>query len=297
MIDELNREFGIEGHVDFQLGEGGLPKAVIANEYASAEIYLHGAHVTAFQMRNSDPVLWLSDMAEFQRGKAIRGGIPVVWPWFGPHPNDETKPQHGFARVSEWTLIGTDALPNGYTRLRLQLTDSDASRALWPYPFELELNVTVGTELRVELISRNIGAESIAVGGALHTYFNVGNITEITIEGLDDREYLDQLENHQVKLQDGPMTITQEVDRIYLDTDDECIIADSNMKRSLRVAKSGSSTTVIWNPWIAKSQRMADFHDDGYRTMVCIETANTAGDIHYILPGGQHTLTQIISVE
>ena len=297
MINELNETFGVDGHIGFHFGKGNMPKAVIANEFASAEVYLHGAHVTSFRPHNSSPVLWMSNIAEFRHDKAIRGGIPVVWPWFGPHPNDDTKPQHGFARVSEWTLVSTTSLSNGLTQLRLQLTDSETTRTLWPHSFELELSVTVGTQLRIDLISRNTGAEPFIVGGALHTYFNIGDINRITIEGLEGREYLDQLQGHQTNHQKGPITISEEVDRIYLNTDDECIISDTDMKRRIRVVKMGSNTTVVWNPWIAKSQHMSDFPDDGFRSMVCVEATNTVDDIYHVLPGEEHTLTQIISVD
>ena len=297
MINELNRKFGIEGHVSFQTGTGDLAKAVVTNQRASAEIYLHGAHVTSFQPHGSTPVLWLSDIAEYESEKAIRGGIPVIWPWFGPHPQDKTKPQHGFARVSEWELFDTTGLPDGRTRLRLQLKDNVATRTLWPHPFELELNITVGARLRIELTSRNTDQETVEIGGALHTYFNIGDITQITIEGLDGREYFDQLDSHRVKLQNGSISISEEVDRIYLDTVNECVITDPNLKRKIRVSAAGSRTTVIWNPWIDKSQRMADFPDEGYRTMVCIEATNAADDIYRVPPGGEHTLSQTISTE
>lgn len=274
-----------------------MPKAIITNEFASAEVYLHGAHITAFHPHNFSPVLWMSDIAEFQSGKAIRGGIPIVWPWFGPHPNDDTKPQHGFARVSEWTPISTTTLSNEFTQLRLQLTDSETTHTLWPYAFELKLSITIGTQLLIDLVSRNTGTEPFLIGGALHTYFSIKDINRITIDGLKNREYLDQLKGHQTNHQKGPISISEEVDRIYLNTDDECIISDIAMNRRIRIAKKGSNTTVIWNPWIAKSQHMSDFPDDGFRSMVCVEATNTVDDIYHVLPGEEHTLTQIISVD
>ncbi len=191
MIDYLNQKFGIEGHVDFQIGKGDMPKAIIDNQFASAEVYLHGAHVTSFQTHNSAPVLWISDIAEFRHDKAIRGGIPIVWPWFGPHPKDAKKPQHGFARISEWTPIHTSSLSDGSTQLRLQMTDDETTRPLWPHSFELELSITVGTQLHIDLISRNIGAEPFVIGGALHTYFSVADVNQITIEGLEGRKYIE----------------------------------------------------------------------------------------------------------
>ncbi len=297
MIEELNREFAIEGHIRFNPGEGGLFRALIANQFATAEVYLHGAHVTSFHPNNTSPVLWMSDLAQFQQEKAIRGGIPVVWPWFGPHPNDESKPQHGFARTSEWRVAATADLRDGSTQLCLQLRDNEDTRKLWPNPFELELRMTIGAQMRIELASRNTGAEMIEIGGALHTYFNVGNIENISIEGLGEREYIDQLEEHQTKRQSNPITVSEEIDRIYFDTEDECIIDDPATNRRIHIAKAGSRTTVIWNPWITKSRLMTDFPDKGYLNMMCIETANAAKDIYRVPPGRKHTLTQIISIE
>jgi D-hexose-6-phosphate mutarotase len=297
MIDELNDKFGIGGTLVFDEGSGGLPRAVIKNALSSAEIYLHGAHVTAFCPRGGKPVLWKSDIADFQPEKAIRGGIPVVWPWFGPHPLDKSLPQHGFARVSSWTVFETRVLPDGGTEIGLLLQDDEKTRALWPHPFRLELRAVVGADLRVELRARNTGTEPIEIGGALHSYFLVGDIGGISIDGLDGRYYMDQLDDHNIKTTSGTVSISGEVDRIYVDTDDQCVIDDPSMDRWIRVAKTGSRTTVVWNPWIKKSQRMADFPDEGYRSMVCIEAANATGDIHRIPPDGEHTLSQTITEE
>jgi D-hexose-6-phosphate mutarotase len=295
MIDELNRTFGIEGHLAFKKGKGNLPRALIDNTFATAEVYLHGAHLTAFQPRGAAPLLWMSELAEFRPDKAIRGGIPVAWPWFGPHPTDDDLPQHGFARVSDWTIAATRALPDGRTEVRLQLTDGGTTRDLWPHAFELELRIVVGRELHVELRSRNTGTETVEIGGALHTYFRVGDIDRVSIEGFGGRDYMDQLDSHRVKRTDGTISITEEVDRIYLEAPDECAIIDPNQKRKIRVAKSGSRSTVVWNPWVDKSQRMADFPDDGYRTMVCLEAANAAEDVRLLPPDGEHILSQTIS--
>ena len=227
--------------------------------------------------------------------KAIRGGIPVVWPWFGPHPTDGSMPQHGFARVSNWQVAETRALRDGRTRLCLRLTDTGESLEIWPHSYALELTVTVGRELHVELKSRNTGSRAMPVGSALHTYFRVGDIERVAIEGLEDRDYIDQLDGHLVKRTDSAISIAEEVDRIYVESSDECVIVDPVEARRVRVSKSGSLTTVVWNPWIEKSRRMADFPDEGYRTMVCIEAANAAADVRSVPPGGEHVLSQTIS--
>lgn len=298
MIDSLNQQHAITGHLAFVNGHNGLPKAVVSNSLAHAEIYLHGAHITAFQPHFAEqPVLWMSSEALFQSDKAIRGGIPIVWPWFGPHPDDKDKPQHGFARILEWLVKSSAALDDGGTQLSLQLNANDGTRNLWPHLFELELRITVGATLLVELISRNRGPQTITIGGALHTYFQVGDIDQVQVTGLDGQDYLDQLDNHQRLQQNGPIRVEREVDRIYLDTSDECVLVDNMLRRNIRIANRGSQSTVVWNPWIDKSRQLKDFPDDGYRTMLCIETANTPQDSRQLTPGAEHVLAQLISIE
>jgi len=293
-LDAINHEFAIDGHIAFAHGNGGLTKAIISNAHASAEVYLHGAHVTAFAPTGASPVLWMSDAAVFAPGKAIRGGIPVVWPWFGPHPHDRAKPQHGFARTSHWTVTATGTTTGGGTELRLELKDAPETRAIWPHEFTLELRVEVSQSLHVALRTVNTGDDVMEVGGALHTYLGIADIAGIRIEGLDSRDYIDKLDDRRVKRQRGAITIAEEVDRVYLDTSDDCVVEDRGMHRRIHVAKSGSATTVVWNPWIEKAKRMDDFPDEGFRTMVCVEATNTETDVHLLEPGESHVLSQTI---
>lgn len=294
MIEQLNSNHAIEGNIRFIEGEGGLPTAVIENAHAHAKVTLHGAHVTHFQPHNQAPILWMSSQAQYRSDKALRGGIPVIWPWFGPHPTDDTKPQHGFARVSAWSVLRTEALPNGETQLALGLSDNETTRSIWPYSFELEIVITVGGSLQVDLTCRNTGAQKFDAGAALHTYFTVGHIDSVHLEGLDGRPYLDKVTGYDRKVQSGDIRFTQEVDRIYLDTDDMVTIHDAKLARQIHVSKSGSLSTVVWNPWEDRAKTIGDFPDDGYETMVCVETTNAAEDTRTIDPGANHTLTQII---
>lgn len=296
MIATLNQDYGIPGEVHFTSGEGGLTKAVISNRHATAEVYLHGATVTSFQPRGQLPVLWLSPQAVFKPDKAIRGGIPVCWPWFGPHPIDKTKPQHGFARTSEWSVVGAATLPDDSTELRLHLSDTSQTRLLWPHTFRLELCVTVGMQLRVALTTQNTGSQAVQVGCALHSYFSVGDIRQVEIDGLDGCEYIDQPDGNRMKKQAGPVRIREEVDRIYLGASAECLVQDRAMGRSLRVAKSGSRSTVVWNPWSAKAAKLEDFPDEGYLAMVCVETANASDDVRTIEPGAIARIEQVVVV-
>lgn len=297
MIDEINSRHAIPDHLRFSAGPNHMPVAMIENDHATAEIHLHGGHVTAFQPRNRKPVLWMSREATFCPPKPIRGGIPVCWPWFGTSAEHPDRPQHGFARNREWRVIRADTGTAGETILDLGLKSDPGTMELWPHAFELSLKVIVAGSLTVQLTFLNTGDSPATVAAALHTYFAVGDIAQVRIAGLDGREYHDQLDSMTVKRQNGDITIAEEVDRIYLDTEDDCVIHDAAWNRSIRVAKTGSRSTVVWNPWIEKSKRMLDFPNDGYPEMVCIETTNAARDQRTVEPGGSHTLSQTVSVD
>jgi D-hexose-6-phosphate mutarotase len=302
MLDEtignLNTQYALGQHIRFAEGPGGLPIAEIRNGLATATVALQGAHVLAFQPHGQQPALFVSRSAIYRQGQAIRGGIPVCWPWFAQHPTDPTLPMHGFARTSMWQVVGTAVIDDA-TQLRLGLTDTEATWQLWPHPFALELDITVGRRLRAELIARNTGDEPFSCGGALHTYFRVGDVTKVAVHGLEGCAYLDKTEGYQQKTQQGPVTIGAETDRIYLDTTAECVIDDPSLGRRIRVAKSGSHTTVVWNPWAEKARAIGDFEPSEYLEKICVETANAnnAGDAIDLPPGGEHRLGTTIEVE
>lgn len=295
-LQAMNGQFGLVDQLHFETGAGDLVFAHIRNNHATATIALQGGHVLSYQPHNQQPVLWVSGQSSYKAGKAIRGGIPVCWPWFGPHPTNPSLPAHGFARTTEWQVVGTQVSTDGATQLRLELSDSEQTRGIWPHAFRLTMTVTVGRELQVELVSFNPGDEPFTYGGALHSYFQVSDVTKIAIDGLDGATYIDQLQAHERFIQRGPIIINGEVDRIYQATEATCVIDDLGLQRRVVVAKEGSSSTVVWNPWIAKAQRMADFGDDEYRGMVCIETANAADDVVTVASGNSHRLRATISV-
>jgi glucose-6-phosphate 1-epimerase len=196
-----------------------------------------------------------------------------------------------------WSVLGRDVTADGATRLRLGLADSEETRALWPHAFQLELAVAVGAALDVELLVRNTGARAFTCTGALHSYFAVSDIAGVSVGGLDGSAYLDKAAGHARREQRGAITVTGETDRIYLDTTGDCLIADPGWRRTIRVAKRGSRTTVVWNPWAERARQLADFGDDEYRGMVCVETANAADDQITVPPGGEHRLATTLAVE
>jgi glucose-6-phosphate 1-epimerase len=296
-LEDLNQHFAIPGHLIFKEGPGGLAVAEIANTSAEAMIALQGAHVMTYQPRGHAPVLWLSKFAKFAPGKSIRGGVPVCWPWFGPHAEEAKFPAHGYARTVMWEVLETRAEQDGSTAIRCGLVESDATRAQWPHASSVQMLVTVGSRLRVELLTRNLSSAPLVLGEALHTYFHISDVGDMAIRGLEGCEYLDKVDNFARKTQQGPIVIESEVDRVYLNTEADCVIEDRGLQRSIRIAKQGSRSTVVWNPWTEKAEKMGDFGPDGHRGMVCVETANAAENLVTIAPGAEHRMEVVIGVE
>lgn len=294
-IVKLNQRFGKPGQVAFRDGPGGLPVLSVTNPYGSLELTPYGGHVLSYQPAGQAPVLFVSRASAYVPGKPIRGGIPVCWPWFGPNVNDAAMPMHGFARLLFWNVEAVDVRAEE-TEIRLSLRDDERTRKYWPHPFELALRVVLGTRLQIELTTRNTGSQPFVLTQALHTYFSVGDVGRIAIKGLEQTSYFDSLTRLMVAPEGAPIEIRAEVDRIYGDTAADCLIRDAALGRQICVAKHGSHTTVVWNPWIEKSKRMPDFGDDEFPGMVCIEAANARDDAVTLPPGHTHTLAQILSV-
>ena len=296
-LTELNAQFSMPGHVHCHEDASGLIEVRISNSLGDAIIALQGGHLTHFCPKGQAPLIWLSERAKFAPAKAIRGGVPVCWPWFGPHASDAKLPAHGVARTALWQVRETRALADGQTFVRLGLPETPAARALWSHPVGVELEVTVGSTLQLTLVTRNTGADAIVVGEALHTYFAISDVAQIRINGLDGCEFLDKVDQGLRKTQQGPIQIEREVDRVYLNTSADCLIEDASMKRRIRIASQGARSTVVWNPWVEKASKMDDMAPDGYRRMVCVETCNAAENVVTVAPGATHRMTAIYSLE
>jgi D-hexose-6-phosphate mutarotase len=297
-ITALNQKFAITGQLEFVQDAGGLIIARIANAHAQASIALQGAHLMTFQSAGEQPLIWLSPAAKLAPGKSLRGGVPVCWPWFGAHATESAFPAHGFARTVAWQVTETVALPDGGTRISFELPQSAMPSAQWPHACRVRNIVTVGKTLSMELVTENTGSSAFEVGEALHTYFAIGDVDGIRITGLEGAEYLDKVDNWQRKTQAGAITIAAEVDRLYVNTETECLIEDAGFKRRIRIAKHGSRSTVVWNPWVEKSAKMGDFGSGtGYRGMVCVESANAANNVVTLAPGAAHSMHVVYSTE
>jgi glucose-6-phosphate 1-epimerase len=290
---KISKRFTIPGRAHVVAGAGGAPHLLLDSPGTHVELSLQGGHVLRYVRAGEPPLLWVSRAAIYAPGKAVRGGVPVCWPWFGPHPTDPTKPQHGFARTVMWELRETGA-EGDLTWARLGLRDSAATHALWPHAFDLELAVRVGDRLDIAVTARNTGNAPFTCGGALHSYLAVGDVAQIKIDGLDGVRYLDKVGGGE-HTQAGPVTISGEVDRVYQGTTSTCTISDPAMGRRVVVEKAGSRTTVIWNPGIEKAHALKDFAEDEYTGMVCVEAVNAGDDTIEIAPWASHTLRTLIT--
>jgi glucose-6-phosphate 1-epimerase len=295
-IDQLNTQFGITNVVTFANGKGNLPCIQVTSPLASATVYLHGAHVTHWQPAGEEPVLFMNSASWFEEGKPIRGGVPVCFPWFGPHPMDETKPAHGFVRLNAWDVESITQDDAGNVIITLFTESTDASYDLWPFEFELRYVVTIGKTLSLSLQTNNTDEKEMKITEALHTYFAISDIHNIQVAGLEGRPYLDKVAGKPAQSPEGPIRFTGEYDTVYGDTQATCMIIDEAKNREISIAKEGSDATVVWNPWINKSQALPDMADNEWPQMVCVETVNAGHNLATVKPGKQHAMTSIISV-
>jgi len=293
----LDERFGRPGVVRFEPGSGGLARAVVTTRAAEAHVYLSGAQVTHFQPAGQDDVLFLSPRSRFEAGRAIRGGVPIVFPWFGAKAGDPGAPDHGFARTSEWTLESVEESAEGAVALTLSLEPSAVSRRLWPFEFRLAARIAIGSALDVSLAVENRSSTPFTFEEALHTYLRVGDVAEASITGLEGASYLDKTDGFKRKtLGAEPFRPTGETDRVFLDTRTGCAVSDPVLRRRLLVDKRGSATTVVWTPWRDRAAAMADLGAEHWPRMLCVETANAAAGAVRLGPGDRHSMEMSVRI-
>lgn len=291
----------LPGIARLEPGINGMPRVAVSTPLAEAHIYLHGAHVTHYRPLSGpsmDPLLFLSGSSWFEPGKPIRGGIPVIFPWFGRRRDDPSAPQHGFVRLREWAVRGAEVLPGGEIAVTLGLDSDDATRVFWPHNFHLELRVVVGKSLAVELAVTNRSPAPFTYEEALHTYLAISDARQVTVEGLSGA-YVDTVGGGWTvrKQPPGPVRMEAETDRIYLGNRARVLVRDPAGKRALVVDRGGSDAAVLWNPWISKAEAMPDFGDDEWPSMVCVEACNVADCAVTLAPGATHRLFTEVRVE
>lgn len=296
-LKELNQQFSIKNQLQFNQDVEGFVMVDVSNQFAKARLSTYAGQVISFLPKHTtEEVLFLSDKAIYQDGKAIRGGIPICWPWFGDDTSGFGRPSHGFVRNQPWSILASASLEDGRTSVTLGLTESNGSLAVWPYLFQLELEVIVGSELEIKLTTKNTGAQTFVISQALHTYFNISDVDNIAVSGLDNKIYLDKLDDFSSKLQSGDVLVTEETDRIYQQAPESVWLKDTGFDRTINIKSAGSNTTVIWNPWSTSVTKIADLDDSSFRHFVCVETANAADDTVTIPANSEHTITAIYEV-
>ncbi len=282
--------------VRLEEGNGGLRRLGIRSAQGMGEVYLQGAHVTAWHPAAArNPVLWMSRRSVFEPGRPIRGGVPICFPWFGPNRANATAPAHGFARLREWRLVEAREDAHGAVTLAMQLEGADVTPD-WPFRFRVVHRITFGAVLRMDLEVHNDGTEPFTFEEALHTYFRVRDIGRVSVTGVEGCEYLDKVGGRRRGREgDEPLRFAGETDRIYLGTRADCVIDDPVERRRISIGKTGSGSTVVWNPWIGKARAMPDFGDDEWTGMLCVETCNVDAHACTLTPGASHTMSAMIT--
>lgn len=292
---KLANQFDIPNALRFEDAPGGLVRAVISTAAAEADLYLQGAHLTHWTPRGQRPVLFVSPKSLFTPGKAIRGGIPVIFPWFGPRGDGRPGPAHGFARTTEWAVEEVKLRNEGNVEITLVLVPNETTRSFGYADFHLRFRVTIGLSLELELEIRNNGTEPLTYEDALHTYFAVADVRQVSVSGLEGTVYVDKTDAFKrKKLGNEPLRIAKETDQVHLSTQATCTVHDPVWNRELIVEKTGSDSTVVWNPWMEKTKDMSDMAPEDWQHMICVETANAADNAVHLSPGASHKLTASI---
>ena len=301
-VDELNDSYGLAGALRFD-EHNGLARAQVTLPGCTATVYLHGAHLAAWQPTGADPVLYLSPRSEFAAGKAIRGGIPVCWPWFGPRSDGGEGPSHGFARLAAWDVAFAALLPgdNPTLRLTFSLQPTDQSRALGFDDFRLAYEMIFGQDggrtLTLRLSVANTGKAPLRFEEALHAYLHAGNVREVTLLGVENALYLDKRDGLKQKhAPAAPLAITEQTDRVFPGATGAVVLQDPTLQRTITTAKENSATTVIWNPWNDGSATLGDLPPEGWQQFLCVETANTGADAITLAPLEAHTMEARLTV-
>jgi glucose-6-phosphate 1-epimerase len=297
-LQVVENDVVLDPHIRASQNTVGLQFLEIENDLATATLALQGAHLMSWQPQHAgDPVLWLSENARYVHGRSIRGGVPICWPWFGAHPTDSSLCPHGFARVMPWELVSSETLEDGATRLILQIVHTPIAQKQLSYPYRLTLTIDIGETLSLTLATTNLGSQPFVLGEAFHTYFQVSDVENISITGLEGGEYADKLRAYERYTQQSHIKFNGEFDRVYVNTKAGCVIEDQGLNRTIRIAKTGSNSTVIWTPWAEKAHALSDIGSgDDWRKMICVESANAMENMVFISPNQTHELAVEYSI-
>ena len=298
---ESLQHFAIQDHLTFHVGDGtgnhDLLAARITTPAAEATVILQGAHLTRWNPRGTEPAIYLSPKSAFAPEKPIRGGIPVLYPWFANGWDGKHQPMHGFARITEWTVESTHLDPTGDVTLTLTLPSTPDLQNAGYGQCAATIHFVVGRELAITLEVTNHGTAPIVFEEGLHTYFAIGDIHQTTTEGLQGTTYIDKRDNFAKKVQtDRLLHYTRDVDQVHLSTASPLTIHDAANHRDIHVVKGGSDTTVTWNPWSVMTPNLPDLAPDSWQHFVCVETVNAADNRITLQPGQTHRMSSTVHI-
>ncbi len=289
VVADLQRKFGIPGVADVVSGNGGLAKVRVRNAGSSGEIYLHGAHVTSWHPAQAEEIFFLSSSTKWEDGKAIRGGIPICFPWFRGKSDDPKAPAHGVVRTKSWQL---DAITQAGDAVTVSMTTAsdEGTKKWWPYDFQLRYKVTFGPEFVMELTTTNTGKAPVRIEEALHCYFSVGSAASAKVHELDGVHYLDNMRGNVERVQQADVQLTEQTDNAYLDTQSPVELEDQEKGRRIHIVKENSQSTVVWNPWREGATKLNDLGKDEWMQMLCVEPCNILSRGVNLAAGEQHTI-------
>ncbi len=292
---ELDRYFGIPDIARVCEGDAGLARVDITSPLVRGEMYLHGAHVTSWRPAGSEEVLFLSSKSRWEEGQAIRGGIPVCFPWFRAKGDDPHAPAHGFVRTRSWQLYSIAENDAGVA-VTMFIESDEQTRRWWPVEFRLVHRVTFGSELKLELVCINTGETPLHFEEALHTYNRVADVGTVRLLGLDGSRFLDNTDANKEKAQLGDVTIASQTDNAFINTQNAVDLLDPKLRRRIRLQKAKSSTTVVWNPWQEGARGLRDLGEGEWKRFLCVEASNIMGAAVTLAPGQEHTMSAVLSV-
>jgi glucose-6-phosphate 1-epimerase len=292
----LNAQHAIPGIAHITEPFPNLPAVRITTSSCVATMHLHGAHITAWRPAGSEEVIFVSSKARYVDGQAIRGGIPICFPWFRGKPDDPQAPAHGFVRTKSWSLENLETRGQDVT-VTMSTSSDDATKKWWPHEFRADLRVTFGRDLKLEFVVENAGTNECRYEEALHTYYLVGDIASARVAGLGGASYLDNTDGNREKKQAGEVRLTEATDSAYVNNENALEVVDPVLARRIHIRKENSRTTVIWNPWKEAAEKMSDMGTDEWKKMLCAEGANVLGNAIKLKAGEKHTTTVTMTVE
>ncbi len=269
-----------------QYRKNGLVYYRVANAYCTGTVHQQGAHVTEYSPGMHKPVLWMSELSNFEPGKPFRGGIPICFPWFGKGPNGDMEPLHGPVRIANWQLEKNTLNHYGETKLVFYYSE--------PEMFILRYSVVFGSALTTTLEIKNSSTKNIhSYEAMLHNYFAVKDAQKTYVTGLGSVPYLNRINNEQTQGEPTATFFNQRIDRLY-NNRNTLRISDTVNNRIITTDCDGMKSTCLWNP--GPDMKFDDIKPDGWKDFVCVENGNASDQIISLQPGSTCYLKQTISV-